>query len=26
MLEGFSNFNDQIPDVDPGIQLSLFDL
>lgn len=25
ILEGFSNFNDQSPDVDPGIQLSLFD-
>ena len=26
ILEGFSNFNDQSTDVDPGIQLSLFDL
>ena len=26
ILEGFSNFNDQSADVDPGIQLSLFDL
>jgi transposase len=26
ILEGFSNFNDPSPDVDPGIQLSLFDL
>ena len=26
ILEGFSSFNDQSPDVDPGIQLSLFDL
>ena len=25
ILEGFSNFNDQSPDVDPAIQLSLFD-
>ena len=25
ILEGFSNFNDQTLDVDPGIQLSLFD-
>ena len=26
ILEGFSNFNDQSTDVDPGIQLSLFGL
>jgi len=26
ILQGFSNFNDQSIDVDPGIQLSLFDL
>ena len=26
ILEGFSNFTDQFTDVDPGIQLSLFDL
>ncbi len=26
ILEGFSNFHDQSTDVDPGIQLSLFDL
>jgi hypothetical protein len=26
ILEGFPNFNDQPPDVDPAIQLSLFDL
>jgi transposase len=25
ILEGFSNFNDQSPEVDPAIQLSLFD-
>ena len=26
ILEGFCNFNDRSPDVDPGIQLNLFDL
>ncbi len=26
ILQGFSNFNEQSTDVDPGIQLSLFDL
>ena len=26
ILEGFSNFDDQSADIDPGIQLSLFDL
>jgi len=26
ILEGFSNFNDQSPNIDPGNQLSLFDL
>jgi hypothetical protein len=26
ILEGFSSFNDQSSGVDPGIQLSLFDL
>jgi hypothetical protein len=26
ILEGFGNFNDRSPDVDPGIRLNLFDL
>jgi len=26
ILEGFSHFNDQSTDVDPGVQLSRFDL